>query len=94
MVFQHFNLFPTSLFLKIALLAPIWVRKKSKVEAEEMAMQLLEKFEYLIKPINIRSIISGPAAKSCHCTLCVCSHELCYLMKPTSALDPEMIKEV
>ena len=43
MVFQHFNLFPHLTVLENCSLAPIWVRKKSKVEAEEMAMQLLEK---------------------------------------------------
>ena len=95
MVFQHFNLFPHLTVLENCSLAPIWVRKKSKVEAEEMAMQLLEKVRIPDQAAKYPGQLSGGQQQRVAIARALCMQPLIMLFdEPTSALDPEMIKEV
>ena len=95
MVFQHFNLFPHLTVLENCSLAPIWVRKKSKVEAEEMAMQLLEKVRIPDQADKYPGQLSGGQQQIVAIARALCMQPRIMLFdEPTSALDPEMIKEV
>ena len=95
MVFQHFNLFPHLTVLENCSLAPIWVRKKSKVEAEEMAMQLLEKVRIPDQADKFPGQLSGGQQQRVAIARALCMQPRIMLFdEPTSALDPEMIKEV
>ena len=95
MVFQHFNLFPHLTVLENCSLAPIWVRKKSKVEAEEMAMQLLEKVRIPDQADKYPGQLSGGQQQRVAIARALCMQPRIMLFdEPTSALDPEMIKEV
>ena len=95
MVFQHFNLFPHLTVLENCSLAPIWVRKKSKVEAEEMAMQLLEKVRLPDQADKYPGQLSGGQQQRVAIARALCMQPRIMLFdEPTSALDPEMIKEV
>ena len=95
MVFQHFNLFPHLTVLENCSLAPIWVRKKSKVEAEGMAMQLLEKVRIPDQADKYPGQLSGGQQQRVAIARALCMQPRIMLFdEPTSALDPEMIKEV
>lgn len=95
MVFQHFNLFPHLTVLENCSLAPIWVRKKSKVEAEEMAMRLLEKVRIPDQADKYPGQLSGGQQQRVAIARALCMQPRIMLFdEPTSALDPEMIKEV
>ena len=95
MVFQHFNLFPHLTVLQNCSLAPIWVRKKSKVEAEQMAMELLEKVRIPDQVNKYPGQLSGGQQQRVAIARALCMQPRIMLFdEPTSALDPEMIKEV
>ena len=95
MVFQHFNLFPHLTVLENCSLAPIWVRKKSKVEAEQMAMELLEKVRIPDQADKYPGQLSGGQQQRVANARALCMQPRIMLFdEPTSALDPEMIKEV
>ena len=96
MVFQSFNLFPHLTVLENCTLAPIWVRKMKKAEAEELAMSYLTRVKHPRAGQEIpRPALRRPAAARRHrpCALCM-KPKIMLFDEPTSALDPEMIKEV
>jgi general L-amino acid transport system ATP-binding protein len=95
MVFQHFNLFPHLTILENCTLAPIWVRKTPKREAEEIAMQLLEKVKIPEQANKYPGQLSGGQQQRVAIARALCMKPRIMLFdEPTSALDPEMIKEV
>ena len=95
MVFQHFNLFPHLTVLENCTLAPIWVRKKSRNEANHMAMELLEKVRIPDQADKYPGQLSGGQQQRVAIARALCMQPRVMLFdEPTSALDPEMIKEV
>ena len=95
MVFQQFNLFPHLSVLKNVSLAPIWVRRKSKLEAEENAMQLLEKVGILEQAHKYPGQLSGGQQQRVAIARALAMQPKIMLFdEPTSALDPEMVREV
>ena len=95
MVFQSFNLFPHLTVLQNITLAPIWVRKKSKTEAEEKAMELLERVGIPEQADKFRGQLSGGQQQRVAIDRALAMEPKIMLFdEPTSALDPEMIKEV
>lgn len=95
MVFQHFNLFPHLSILDNLTLGPIWVRKTSKKEAEEMAMHYLEKVHIAEQAKKFPAQLSGGQQQRVAIARSLCMKPKVMLFdEPTSALDPEMIKEV
>ena len=95
MVFQHFNLFPHLTILENCTLAPIWVRKTPKQEAEETAMYFLEKVKIPEQADKYPGQLSGGQQQSVAIARSLCMRPRIMLFdEPTSALDPEMIKEV
>ena len=95
MVFQHFNLFPHLTVLENCTLAPIWVRKKSKMEADELAMDLLTKVRIPDQAKKYPGQLSGGQQQRVAIARALCMQPRVMLFdEPTSALDPEMIKEV
>lgn len=95
MVFQQFNLFPHLSVLQNITLAPIWVRKKSKDEAEEIAMQLLERVGIPEQARKFPGQLSGGQQQRVAIARALAMQPKIMLFdEPTSALDPEMIKEV
>jgi general L-amino acid transport system ATP-binding protein len=95
MVFQQFNLFPHLTVLKNITLAPIWVRRKSKTEAEAMAMQLLEKVGILEQAYKYPGQLSGGQQQRVAIARALAMQPKIMLFdEPTSALDPEMVREV
>jgi len=95
MVFQHFNLFPHLTVLENCTLAPIWVRKKSKVEADELGMELLTKVRIPDQAHKYPGQLSGGQQQRVAIARALCMQPRVMLFdEPTSALDPEMIKEV
>lgn len=95
MVFQHFNLFPHLTILENCTLAPIWVRKTPKREAEELAMQYLERVQIPDQARKYPGQLSGGQQQRVAIARCLCMKPRIMLFdEPTSALDPEMIKEV
>jgi general L-amino acid transport system ATP-binding protein len=95
MVFQQFNLFPHLTVLENCTLAPIWVRKMPKKEAEEIAMHYLSKVRIPEQAHKFPGQLSGGQQQRVAIARSLCMRPRVMLFdEPTSALDPEMIKEV
>ncbi|MCW5772960.1 MAG: amino acid ABC transporter ATP-binding protein [Rhodospirillaceae bacterium] len=95
MVFQHFNLFPHMTVLQNLTLAPIWVRKTPKAEAETRAMQMLTRVKIAEQANKFPGQLSGGQQQRVAIARSLCMNPKVMLFdEPTSALDPEMIKEV
>ncbi len=95
MVFQHFNLFPHLTVLENCTLAPIWVRRMPKAEAEETAMRYLERVRIPEQAGKYPGQLSGGQQQRVAIARSLCMEPRVMLFdEPTSALDPEMIKEV
>lgn len=95
MVFQHFNLFPHLTVLENCSLAPIWVRKTPRRQAEEEAMKYLERVKIPEQAKKYPGQLSGGQQQRVAIARALCMRPKIMLFdEPTSALDPEMIKEV
>ncbi len=95
MVFQHFNLFPHLTVLENLTLAPLWVRKTPKAEAEAMATKLLERVGIPEQALKYPGQLSGGQQQRVAIARALCmTPKIMLFDEPTSALDPEMIKEV
>ena len=94
-VFQQFNLFPHLTVLENCSLALIWVRKMRKAEAEEIAMNYLERVRIPKQAEKYPGQLSGGQQQRVAIARALCmSPKIMLFDEPTSALDPEMIKEV
>ena len=95
MVFQQFNLFPHLSILDNCTLAPIWVKKMPKKEAQELALDQLKKVQIDDQANKFPGQLSGGQQQRCAIARALCMQPKIMLFdEPTSALDPEMIKEV
>ena len=95
MVFQHFNLFPHLTVLQNCTLAPMWVRKMPKRQAEEIAMHFLERVRIPEQAHKYPGQLSGGQQQRVAIARALCMKPKIMLFdEPTSALDPEMVKEV
>ncbi len=95
MVFQHFNLFPHLTVLENCTLAPMWVRKVPKADAEANAMKFLTRVKIPEQALKYPGQLSGGQQQRVAIARSLCMNPKIMLFdEPTSALDPEMIKEV
>ncbi len=95
MVFQHFNLFPHLTILENCTLAPIWVRKMPKKEADDLAMRFLTRVKIPEQAGKYPGQLSGGQQQRVAIARALCmSPKIMLFDEPTSALDPEMVKEV
>jgi general L-amino acid transport system ATP-binding protein len=95
MVFQQFNLFPHLTVLENCTLAPIWVRRMVKRDAEELAMRYLERVKIPDQALKYPARLSGGQQQRVAIARALCMNPNIMLFdEPTSALDPEMVKEV
>ena len=95
MVFQSFNLFPHLTILENCTLAPIWVRKMPKKDAEALAMEYLSRVKIPEQAKKYPGQLSGGQQQRVAIARALCMRPKIMLFdEPTSALDPEMIKEV
>ena len=95
MVFQHFNLFPHLTIVENLALAPVWVRKMPRKEAEAVAMRYLERVNIAEQANKYPGQLSGGQQQRVAIARSLCMNPSIMLFdEPTSALDPEMIKEV
>ncbi|MCZ8187468.1 MAG: amino acid ABC transporter ATP-binding protein [Beijerinckiaceae bacterium] len=95
MVFQHFNLFPHLTILENCTLAPIWVKKMPKKDAEEIAMHYLARVKIPEQANKYPGQLSGGQQQRVAIARSLCmSPKIMLFDEPTSALDPEMVKEV
>jgi general L-amino acid transport system ATP-binding protein len=95
MVFQHFNLFPHLSVIDNCTLAPVWVRKMPKKDAEEVAMHYLKRVKIPEQAQKFPGQLSGGQQQRVAIARALCmSPKIMLFDEPTSALDPEMVKEV
>jgi general L-amino acid transport system ATP-binding protein len=95
MVFQHFNLFPHLTILENCTLAPIWVKKMPKKDAEEVAMHYLRRVKIPEQANKYPGQLSGGQQQRVAIARSLCmSPKIMLFDEPTSALVPEMVKEV
>ena len=95
MVFQQFNLFPHLSILDNCSLAPIWVKKLPKKQAEELAMENLKRVQIEDQAAKFPGQLSGGQQQRAAIARALCMEPKIMLFdEPTSALDPDMIKEV
>ena len=95
MVFQQFNLFPHLSILDNCTLAPIWVKKMSKKDAEVLATEHLEKVQIIDQAQKFPGQLSGGQQQRAAIARALgMGPKIMLFDEPTSALDPEMIKEV
>jgi len=95
MVFQHFNLFPHLTVLENCTLAPIWVRRMPKKDAEELAMRFLTRVKIPEQALKYPARLSGGQQQRVAIARALAMDPIAMLFdEPTSALDPEMIQEV
>ena len=95
MVFQHFNLFPHLTILENCTLAPIWVKKMQKREAQEVAMHYLDRVKIPEQAHKYPGQLSGGQQQRVAIARSLCMNPKIMLFdEPTSSLDPEMVKEV
>jgi general L-amino acid transport system ATP-binding protein len=95
MVFQSFNLFPHLTVLDNLCLAPVWVKKMPRRDAEKVAMQYLQRVKIPEQAAKYPGQLSGGQQQRVAIARALCMNPHIMLFdEPTSALDPEMIKEV
>lgn len=95
MVFQQFNLFPHLTVLENCTLAPVWVRRMPKKDAEQLAMRYLERVRIPEQAGKYPAQLSGGQQQRVAIARALCMQPKVMLFdEPTSALDPEMVKEV
>src|ERR1700754_587312 len=95
MVFQHFNLFPHLTVMENCTLAPIWVRKMSKKDAEEVALHYLKRVKIPENAAKYPGQLSGgQQQRGAIARALLMGPKIMWFAEPTSALDPEMVKEV